>query len=158
MLATELRNPSFIVVHPSRQVLYSVEELQHSENNEPTGRIKIYEIGADSALTLVHDTPSYGQDPCYLSLTPTASHLMCANYTSGTISLFKLDKTGRIEQGAKPLVVQLHMAEKSDNPRQECSHAHCIQYLASLESVVVSDLGGDCLLMFKLASDGNSIQ
>jgi len=82
-----LENPSWLLCHPERPVLYTVEELN------PNGRIVALRAGR-KGLERICAMSSGGADPCHLSLSPDGGTLFCANYSSGSLSLFALDAEG----------------------------------------------------------------
>ena len=84
-------NPSWLLLHPDGKHLYSVQELN------PAGLVSSYTILEDM-LCLDSTLPSDGADPCHLSLNDTADLLFTANYTSGSLSVFRLGNDGSLKE------------------------------------------------------------
>lgn len=153
-----LENPSYLLCHPSKAVLYAVEELQ------PEGRIAA--LSTDSSeLRQLCAFPSGGADPCHLSLSPDAGFLFVSNYTSGSLTVFALDAEG-VPTGISDFVQ--HSMDAQDkigaNPvRQECAHVHFS--FCGGEQVFVCDLGLDRVFVYgwdaargKLTDRGEQIE
>lgn len=81
-------NPSYLLSHPSGKVLYAVEELN------PDGRIAVFSLKNDTPEYLF-SLPSEGADPCHLALDEKGEFLFVSNYTSGSLTVFRLDGEGR---------------------------------------------------------------
>lgn len=82
-----IENPSWLTLHPGGSVLYAVEELT------PEGNIRAFRI-EDKGLTPLASLSTRGADPCHICLDGTAGHLLAANYTSGSLSVYGLDGAG----------------------------------------------------------------
>jgi 6-phosphogluconolactonase len=105
------------------------------------------------SLTLLNQTPSIGEGPCYLSIDQTGKFIFAANYGSGSISAFSLLPDGRL--GKVSAFVQ-HLGASVDPERQTGPHPHFIQTTADNRFALVADLGLDQLLLYKFdASDGS---
>jgi 6-phosphogluconolactonase len=62
-------NPSFLDVHPRRSFLYAVNEVQ-SFDRQFGGGVSAFSINSGE-LSLLNQQPSYGKDPCYISVEQT---------------------------------------------------------------------------------------
>lgn len=139
--AASLRNPSYLLCHPGRPVLYAVEET------EPVGGIVA--LAAEGAsLRRLAALPSGGAGPCHLALSPDGRHLFVSHYADGCLTVFELDDdgvpvrmsdsvrhtmSGRDREGANPL-------------RQERAHIHFA--LCDGERVFAVDLGLDQVFVY----------
>ncbi len=131
-------NPSWLLLHPNGKLMYSVEELN------PDGRVAVY--------SLENDVPEYlfsleteGADPCHLSLSPDGSFLFAANYSSGSLSVFRLDSSGRPEGMSD---CRQHTGKGCHPKRQEGPHVHFTRMIDGL--LCVCDLGLDCIAAYSL--------
>lgn len=133
-----LRNPSWVLPHPEKPVLYAVEELS------PEGRIVALTM-ADGHLRPAAGLPTGGADPCHISMTPDGRHLLVANYTGGSLAAFALDGDGMPVERTD--FRQHAMAAPGANPaRQEGPHVHFTQCRDG--EVYVCDLGMDAVLVY----------
>ncbi|MCH4191420.1 MAG: lactonase family protein [Butyrivibrio sp.] len=130
-------NPSFLLMHPSGRVLYAVEELS------PEGRIAVYTMEKGGPQLLM-SLPSEGADPCHLSLSADAGFLTAANYTDGSLSMFRLDEHGI------PLCMTEHRRHEGHGVykgRQESPHVHFSKYVNG--RLYVCDLGLDRVFCYQ---------
>lgn len=153
-LAAETGNPSFLVVAPNHKFLYAVNELQNYKG-EKTGAVTAFAIDRNTGkLARLNEVPSRGEDPCYISLDKTGKYVLVANYTSGSIASFPVQKDGSL--GEASAVVQ-HHGSGPNHERQEGPHAHWIETTADNRFAVVADLGLDKLLVYRFDAANGSL-
>lgn len=146
-LAARAENPSFLAIHPSGKYLYAANEIDRFQG-KATGGISAYTIDATSGdLTILNQLASGGGAPCHISLDPTASVLLSANYGGGNIAAFTIAPDGKLK--ARTSFVQ-HKGESVNKDRQEAPHAHAINCDPSGKFVFANDLGIDKVLIYKL--------
>ncbi|GAB3859504.1 hypothetical protein GCM10029963_60860 [Micromonospora andamanensis] len=80
-------SPSFLARHPTRPVLYAVNEL-------PEGRVSAWRVETDGDLASIGSWPTGGAEPCHLAVAPDGGHLFVANYGGGSVTVFPLDAEG----------------------------------------------------------------
>jgi len=80
-------NPSFLAVNPARTALYAV-------NEQTTGRLSAFAIGASGALTAINSVASGGNGPTHLAVDKTGKWVMTAHYGSGTVGVFPIQAGG----------------------------------------------------------------
>jgi len=101
--------------------------------------------------------PTSGQNSCHITLLDRQA--VVSDYTSGTLSLFPLDKNG-IPAGEPEI---LHFEGRGPHPvRQTSPHIHSSWLSPNGDSLVVVDLGTDRLYRFpvhdgKMAVDGKEV-
>ncbi|MDT5032794.1 MAG: 6-phosphogluconolactonase, partial [Actinoplanes sp.] len=126
-------SPSFLAQHPTRPVLYAVNELT-------AGSVSAFAVAEDATLTAVAVQSTAGADPCHLAVTADARHLVVANYSSGSVAVHPLDPEGvpgphcdlLTLDGSGPVV-----------DRQAGPHAHMVAPDPAGSGVLVVDLGSD---------------
>jgi len=134
------QSPSFVVRHPTRPVLYAVNELVE-------GAVSAF--GMDGGGNLRHwgTWPTGGADPCHLAVSPDGRRLVVANYAvdvgRGGVAAFALDEEGR-PTGRTDLVE--HDGCGPDPVRQRNAHAH--EVVATNDAVTAVDLGMDTVLRY----------
>ncbi len=131
-------NPSWLLIHPNGKLLYSVEELN------PAGRIAVCSL-ENGALEHLFSLETEGADPCHLSLSPDGRFLFAANYSSGSLSVFRLDSSGRPEGMTDH---KQHMGKGINPDRQEGPHVHFSQMIDG--RLYVCDLGLDRVVVYEL--------
>ena len=136
-----LENPSYLLRHPQKDVLYAVEELQ------PEGNVVALSVN-DGELQKLCSFPTGGADPCHLSLSPEGQFLFVSNYTSGSLAVFRLDNDG-VPVGRSDFVQHTMTAREKEgaNPaRQGSAHVHFA--LCDGVRVFVNDLGLDKVFVY----------
>lgn len=131
-------NPSWIGMNAAKTIMYSVEELT------PEGRIRAFAMG-EQGLKPLASLSTKGADPCHICLDEKERHLFVANYTSGSLAVYRLDECG----------VPVRMTEfiqdtgSGSNPlRQEGPHVHFAKVMG--EHVFAVDLGTDSVSVYLL--------
>lgn len=133
-----LDSPSWLTAHPTAGVVYATNELTH-------GTISV--LSHD--LELLETVSSGGADPCHLALSADNRHLLCSNYSSGSLSVFALGADGRIERQTD---LVRHEGSGPNVDRQEAAHVH--QAVVRDRIVSVVDLGTDEIRAYELAENG----
>jgi 6-phosphogluconolactonase len=153
-LAAESANPSFLAVAPNGKFLYAVNELQNF-NGEKSGAVTAFAIDHKTGkLARLNQVASRGEDPCYISLDKTGKYVLVANYTSGNVAVFPVQKDGSL--GEASAFVQ-HHGSGPNHERQEGPHAHWIQTTADNRFAIVADLGLDKLMVYRFDASNGSL-
>lgn len=134
----EMENPSFVLLHPRKNVLYSVSE------KTPWGELSAFRTGGDR-LVRCSTLPSGGADPCHLALHDSGRWLAVSNYSSGTLAVFELDEEG-IPVCMTDLAQHTGVGFRPD--RQQSPHIHFAEFRG--DHVYVSDLGLDKIACYTL--------
>jgi len=139
-----LASPSYLALHPALPVLYAVNETDH-------GHATALAIASDGALRTIGEADTGGASPCHVTLTPDARHLLCSNYSSGSLAVFRLDDSGAIVERTDLVV---HDGRGPDPDRQEGPHIHMAVVEQNGATVQVVDLGTDEIRAYRLQDDG----
>lgn len=133
---TDIVNPSYLAVHPDRRTLYTVNE--HDDGAVTAVRL------ADRKILGARSTGGAG--PCHLSVHPSGRWLLSANYTSGSVAVHPIDKSGA--PGERTDVVT--HSTPAPGPGQQGPHAH--QFVTSPDGghVLAVDLGTDTVYTYRL--------
>src|SRR6266702_2678014 len=95
-VAAETADPSFLAVHPSGKYLYAVNEIGEF-NGEKSGAVSAFLIDRRTGkLKLLNQVASRGAGPCHISLDKTGNYILVANYDSGTVAVFPVQKDGQL--------------------------------------------------------------
>jgi 6-phosphogluconolactonase len=137
-LAAPAKNPSYLALSPDRQFLYAACEADG-------GSVAAFAVGDNGALTPLNEQSSGGGGACYVSVHPSGSPVLVANYGGGSISAFPVEADGSL--GERSGFVQFEGS--GPNPgRQKGPHAHSIYPIG--DHVVACDLGTDEVRRFRL--------
>ncbi len=140
-LAAEAASPSFLALHPSRPLLYAVNEAGG------TGGVSAFSIDRSSGkLTFLNQQSSGGGAPCHLNVDATGRFVLIANYTGGSCAVFPIETDGRLAPSSA--FVQ-HRGSSVNRQRQSAPHAHGIYLDPQNRFAFVPDLGLDKVLIYK---------
>jgi 6-phosphogluconolactonase len=131
-------NPSYLAIAPSGRFLYCVNELKE-------GRLSAFAIGASLELRFINSVSSRGSDPCYAIINDAETHVFAANYGSGSVSLFPLERNGAL--AASSCVVR-RQGRGTHPVRQEGPHAHSIFLDPANKTAFAADLGLDTVFAY----------
>jgi 6-phosphogluconolactonase len=148
-LAAEVTSPSFLAVHPSRNFLYSVNEV-NTVGGKPGGGVSAFSIDrATGKLTLLNQESSVGAGPAHLTVDKEGRNVLVANYGGGSVAVLPIDRDGKL----KPSSSFVQHTGSSVNPsRQKEPHAHSINVDAGDHFAYVADLGLDKVLVYRYDS------
>jgi 6-phosphogluconolactonase len=151
LAAGELINPSFVALSHDNQNLYVVEEIGSAPDT--TGYISAYAY-ANGKLTKINRQSSHGLAPCYVLADPSKRFAFLANYVSGTIAMYPLEKNG----GLAPASDVKKFTGKGAHPRQDASHPHCTVLSKDGKFLYVPDLGLDRIHIFSIDYTNGKLQ
>jgi 6-phosphogluconolactonase len=94
-LVAKVPNPSWIVIHPSKKYLYTINEVNNYEGN--TGSLTAFSIDPATAdLTLLNTVGSGGAGPAHMSLDAQGKFAFVANYAGGSIAVLPIHSDGTL--------------------------------------------------------------
>lgn len=139
-------NPSFLCINESQQKIYAVNETKEYLGEEGGG---ITEISYDNDfnLTVQSNRNVGGKDPCHIEIAPNLEFLATANFHSGSVSIFPLDKKGNISKH-QPKVFK-HEGNSIHPIRQKEAHAHSCIFEPNANIFYVPDLGIDQIVAYE---------
>nr|WP_207229891.1 lactonase family protein [Krasilnikovia cinnamomea] len=132
-VAARTPSPSFLARHPTRPVLYAVNELH-------TGAVSAFAVAVDGELAPLGVQPTGGQHPCHLAVAADGRHLLVAHYGSGSVAVLALDADG-VPGPRRDLLDFEGSGPVAD--RQAAAHAHMVSPDPHGPDVLVTDLGSD---------------
>jgi 6-phosphogluconolactonase len=149
-LGAEAESPSFLALHPTRPLLYAVNELDNF-GGQLAGSVSTFAIDAATGdLRELGRVSSRGAHPCHLIVDRTGRYVLVANYTGGSVASFALRPDGALTAAPKSLVQ--HTGASVDPKRQTAPHAHMIGTDPANRYALVADLGLDQLLVYAFDS------
>ena len=149
-----INNPTSLTISPSKKYLYAVSQLD-SLSADKSGGISSFRIESDSKLTLINYVLTHGENPCYVSLSPDGKKLVTTNYTSGSLSFFKILPDGSLSE----MVQRIQHEGSGPFPgRQTQSHPNSARFDAAGKLLFASDLGTDELKIYDITTGESMIQ
>jgi 6-phosphogluconolactonase len=146
ILAAEIRNPSFLAVHPDGLHLYAVAEINDLDG-KPGGGVSAFRIDPTSgALTPLGAQSTRGAGPCHLVADPSGRAVLVANYGGGSVAAFPIRTDGGLDPASS---FHQHRGSSVNRSRQEAPHAHGIYTDSQQRFALVPDLGLDQVLVYR---------
>lgn len=143
-LAADYPNPGFIIIHPTRPLLYAVGKAKTSFA-DGSSALAAFAISSDHSLKFLSEISTGGKGACHLAIDPSARTIAIANYGDGHISTVRLD-----ENGIPEAMVSL-IANTGSGPnvnRQQGPHAHGVYFDQTGQHLFVPDLGLDRIFVY----------
>ncbi|ODT15690.1 MAG: hypothetical protein ABS35_30745 [Kaistia sp. SCN 65-12] len=155
-----IENPTFLTAAADGTALYATSEVM--EWNE--GLISAYRIDPGTGrLSYINRQSALGGITAHASLDRSGRNLLLANYMmlpeneapNQSVAVFPL----RADGGMKPASASAaHPGKGHDPARQDRSHAHCVLATPDNRFVVVSDLGIDRLVAYRLDATAGTLE
>lgn len=145
-----ISNPSYQNVSNDGNYIYSV-----GEDDEDLATVNAIQLDKEKGkLTLLNSQLVGEGAPCYIRVSPNGRFLLTANYMGGSISVFPIEKDGKI--GDSPYTIR-YKGHGQDSQRQEQPHLHCVEFTPDGKHLVANDLGLDCIHKYPVASNGPKV-
>ena len=140
--SVKVTNPSYLTLVSEDSCMYCV-----SEGEGDNASVSAYHVGMRSGRMLfINRVSAHGDDPCHL-MTYT-NRLFVANYGSGNISMYDIDRDGSIYDTGEKL--SFNNPSYGDSTRQSSSHIHQLVKAPDGHFMFAVDLGGDCIYKYEL--------
>jgi 6-phosphogluconolactonase len=134
-------NPSYLAVHPTRALVYAVNETGTS------GGVSAFRLHSDR-LEFINRQSSRGADPCHLVVDRTGRYVLVANYSSGTVSVLPILEDGALGEACD--VIQ-HVGVRAP-------HAHGVTLDHSNRFLLVPDLGLDRVMIYRFDAQRGKLE
>ena len=145
-VAAETQNPSFLALHPTRPLLYAVNEVDDYEGQK-AGSVSAFAIDpATGDLRALSRASSRGTAPCHLFVDRSGGHVLVANYSSGSVASLPIRADGGVEPASS--FIQ-HAGTGADPKRQKGPHGHMIETDTANRFALAADLGLDQILVYR---------
>jgi 6-phosphogluconolactonase (cycloisomerase 2 family) len=143
----ELLNPSYLVISPDEQFVYSVNETAE-------GAVSAFRFDQMSGtLHLLNSQSTGGADPCYINMDNDQTFVVTANYSGGSISVFPVAGNGSLKplSGHWDMRLLMNVADSS-----AVSHIHTAVFSPGEPYLFVTDLGLDMIYRFSVDAKDSS--
>ena len=145
-LAVESENPSFLAVHPKRDVLYAVSEVGKFDGQN-SGAVSAYAIDRQAGtLKLLNRQPSAGSGPAHVTIDAEGKNVLVANYGGGSVAVLPVAADGSLQ---RPSSTMQHSGSSVNPNRQKGPHAHSINLDAANRFAYAADLGIDKIMVYR---------
>lgn len=127
-----VENPSYLTVSDDHKKVYCVNEGGSGH------RASAFSFNSRRGkLDFLNTVDTQGEDPCFILY--DKGNVFTANYSGGSVSVFKTDDKGRLS----PLVQKLQHEGHSLTSRQKSPHVHQVQLSQDRRHLFATDLGTD---------------
>ncbi len=135
----DLKNPSFVISNEAKNIVIAVEEFP----SKTGGKVTSFAFDATTRkFEKINSVDTFGDDPCYVSLSPNEQFIVVGNYSSGNYTVFPIDENGKI--GEKVQLIQ-HDGKSVNKDRQRNPHVHSVVFHPTENKLFIADLGNDTI-------------
>ncbi|MFZ0746162.1 MAG: lactonase family protein [Terracidiphilus sp.] len=156
-LAAKTRNPSWIVIHPSKKYVYAINEIADFEGTN--GSVTAFSLdAANGELTALNTVSSAGAGPAHMSLDASGKFVFVANYMGGSIAVLPILEGGKLGSAVDTHrdTGSIGAKKATDAPRgsfaisgHDAPHAHMIAADPQNRFVLATDLGQDRIYVYR---------
>src|SRR4051794_37742015 len=114
-VAGEVKNPSFLAIHPNQKYLYAIGEVDEFKCQKAGGITAFAIDPASGKLTQFNQQSSGGPGPAFVGIDPSGKIAMIANYGGGSVESLPINADGTL--GAPASFFQ-HHGSSIDKSRQ----------------------------------------
>ena len=138
-----VKNPSFLVISPDQQFLFSVGVFDRNQ-----GGVFSFSICPQTGeLIPLNSVSAKGRGPCHLSVDSTGKYVFVANYGDGSVAMFPVQNDGQLSEASSFIK---HQGSSVNPRRQKGPHAHSITIDPGNHFAFAADLGLDKVMIYKL--------
>jgi len=142
---TAVDNPSYLCVAKNNKFVYSVNEM----NDDHKGSVSAFSFEPVGGKIELINKQTSGAGPAYISVDKDQKHVFTANYNSGSLSVFPVNKDGSLNPASQTLQDAGHGPDKA---RQEKPHVHTAMLSPDEKYMLYTDLGTDKLNIYRYKS------
>ena len=146
-VATGVKNPSFLAIHPSGKFMYSVAEIADFAGKKAGGLAAFSLDPKSGALTLLNQESSVGDGPCHLVVDHSGKCVLAANYGGGSVCCLPIEADGKL---GKATSFMQHAGPADSDGKKPTPRGHSINVDKNNRFAVAADLGLNQMLVYKL--------
>lgn len=152
-LAAEIRNPSYLAVHPDGGSLYAVSEVNEVDG-KPGGGVTAFTVDRSTGmLKTLNRQSSGGRGPAHISTDREGRNVLVANYGGGSVAALPIAADRTLKP---PTAVVQHTGSGPNQARQKEPHAHSVNVDPGNRRAYAADLGIDKVMIYRFgAADGS---
>ena len=153
-LVAETVDPSFLALHPTRSLLYAVNETSDYQG-QASGAVTAFKINEENGnLTELNQQASHGGAPCHIIVDHAGKNVLVANYVGGNLAVLPIHEDGTLAEAS--CIVQ-HEGTSVNESRQEAPHAHSINLDSTGDYAFAADLGLDKILVYRFDAESGTL-
>ena len=141
-----ISNPSYLTPSADGERIYAVGE----DNGKSSTANAIRFDKEQGVLTLLNSQPTDGGAPCNITLSPSGKFVLTANYMGGSVTVFPLDKNGKLQPDTRLISF---IGNGPDKERQAQPHLHCVKFTPDHKYLLANDLGTDQIHVFPVSEN-----
>lgn len=141
-----ISNPSYLTPSVDGERIYAVGE---DEGDTSTANAILFNK-EEGKLTLLNSELTKGGAPCYITINPTGQFVLTANYMGGSVTVFALNKEGKLVEDSRLISF---VGDGPDKERQVQPHLHCVEFTPDHKFLLVNDLGTDRIHIFPVSEE-----
>lgn len=126
------------LTYSKKGILYSVEE-------DFEGMVHAIKPNSNGKYEIFSSQPTKGAHPCYIALDQSQQWLTVGNYSSGNLSIYKINDDGSLSE---PIITHQHYGKSTNKDRQEGPHVHSTVFTPDNKFLLVPDLGIDSVKVY----------
>lgn len=150
-LAARAENPTYLEIDDG--LLFCVIETD-TYNGRPGGGAASFRLDrAAGTLAPLGAVGTEGKGPCYIHADRRQGLLLTANYSGGSLSVFRLAGNGQI---LTPPYILSHHGRGPNPDRQEAPHVHFVDSIPGTDIYAAVDLGLDEISFYRPAANGGA--
>ncbi|NCC59788.1 MAG: lactonase family protein [Verrucomicrobiae bacterium] len=143
-LAVTTDNPSYLALHPKGGFIYCVNETASFDGS---GTVSAFSIDSETGkLEEISKLSTQGTYPCHLAVDQKGTRLAVANYGSGSLTVFPINKRNG-ELSSSTAFFQ-YSGSSVNKDRQEGPHAHQVAFDPKSRYLYCCDLGTDRIAIY----------
>ena len=140
------KNPSFLALSADRKYVYAA-----NENGNGQGAVSAYAYDdRKGTLSFLNCQLTDGDNPCHVTTDSRGTHVIAANYSGGSLSVFPIGPTGSLGGMVQHIQYEGHGPNAQ---RQEAPHIHSSFFLPGEAQLFVQDLGTDKIHVYDFHPD-----
>ncbi len=147
-LAAEVGSPGFLAQHPNGKFLYAV-------CNDGGPSVAAYRIEGSGQLRHLNSEPIGDGGGAHISVHPSGTFLLTAQYGGGSTALFPIGSDGSVKPRSQ--LVEHEGGSRVVGNRQNSPHPHWTGYSPDHRFAFVPDLGLDQIVIYKVATNPPSL-
>jgi 6-phosphogluconolactonase len=138
-----ITNPSFLTLSADGNFIYACTETKMKD----AGSVSAFKFNPlKGSFTFLNKQASAGENPVYVTTSKNNEYIINANYTEGTVSIFKIKPDGSLE----PHIQQIQFTGSGPNQRrQDKAHIHAAVFSPDYKYIYFPDLGSDKIHAFR---------
>ncbi|WP_033542623.1 lactonase family protein [Planococcus sp. CAU13] len=147
--ASGVERPSFLAVHPERNMFASSSE-------DFGGELAAFEVDLEEGRIEERGrSKGNGDHPTHVSIDRSGNWLLCVNYSAGSVNVFRLEADNTIGEMTDSIQ---HEGSGPNAERQDAAHPHSVIQFPDSNLFAVSDLGTDTIYCYELDAENGKLR